>query len=290
VSRVEVATSVLGEQLALPVMVAPSGRHGLAHPEAEVATARGAAAAGSLMILSSFSSLPLEDVAAAGARWFQLYVYPDRSFTRDLVDRAKAAGYSALVVTVDTAATPRLKYGLGELRRGLPTALPGETLTGLPAPAAMPDPALTGRDLEWLRDFAGLPVVVKGVLRGDDARECVEAGAAAIVVSNHGGRTLDGALATADALPEIVEAVAGRLEVYVDGGVRTGADVVRALALGARAVLIGRPPIWALALGGAAGVQNLLEGFRADLIRTLSFCGCASLEEVGPDLVVRVPG
>jgi 4-hydroxymandelate oxidase len=240
------------------------------------------------MIVSSFSSLPFEVVAAAGARWFQLFVYRDRGFTADLIERARAAGFGAIVVTVDTQATPRLRRGIGSLRQGRPMSLPGEALTGLPEPTAMPDPAFNVSDLANLVKTSRLPVVVKGILRGDDARECVAAGASGIVVSNHGGRTLDAAIASADALPEVVEAVRGQTALFVDGGVRTGTDVVKAIALGAQAVLLGRPVLWALALGGADGVQQLLERLRDDITRTLAFCGCTSLAEVGPDLVVQV--
>ena len=274
VERVSTATTVLGTPVGLPVLLAPTAIQGLAHPEGEVASARGAAAAGAAMVLSSLATRSLEDVAAAapGApRWMQVYVLRDRRHTEALVDRAAAAGYRALVLTAD-APVPGLR--LRELRGGvhLPDDLALPNLAAateraheggfMAVVAGEFDPGITVDDIGWLAGRSGLPVVVKGVLRADDADRCVDAGAAGVVVSNHGARQLDDAPATADVLAEVVDAVGGRAEVYVDGGIRRAADVAKALALGARAVLVGRPALWALATGGGEGVAALLGGSR----------------------------
>ena len=287
--------SVLGTPLAAPIMVAPSARHSLIHPEGERATARGTAAAGSLMVVSTFATTSLEDVAAAaeGAPlWFQLYITRDRGWTAELVARAAAAGYRAICLTADLPVA-----GLRARAMKNPFVPPPEATFANAGPAASAvtawqievgggfDPGLSIKDLEWLRSITSLPLVVKGVLRADDAVRCADAGAAGVVVSNHGGRQLDTAIATAVALPEVVGAVGDRIEVYVDGGIRRGNDVLKALALGARAVLVGRPPLWGLATGGAIGVTGVLELLRSELVRSMSLCGARSLDELGPDLI-----
>lgn len=283
VRAVETATTLLGTEVASPVAVAPTAFQALAHPDGETATAAAARAAGSLMVLSTRSSRPVENVAAALGDtpwWFQVYVLRDRGLTRELVERAAARGATAMVLTADTP------Y-LGRRRQD-------------PDPALMPDPAaeqaadLTFDDIGWLREISGLPVVVKGVLRGDDARDCAAAGAAGVWVSNHGGRQLDGAVATADVLREVVEAARtaapdGGLETYVDGGVRRGADVLRALALGARGVFVGRPVLWGLASGGVEGVRRELAGLAADLELAMALAGVRSIPEVTFDLVWPPP-
>lgn len=286
VSSVSTATTVLGTSVAAPVLVAPTANQRLAHPEGEAATAAGTAAAGSLMVLSTRSTTPVEEVAAAapnGPRWYQVYVLRDRGRTISLVERSVEAGCAALVLTADT---PQLGRRLRDLRNAfvLPTEVTNESLAG-PAELAAQDPSLTFDDIGWLAERSNLPVVVKGVLRGDDARRCLDSGASAIVVSNHGGRQLDTAMSGAAALPEVVEAVAGRVEVYVDGGVRRGTDVMKALALGARAVLVGRPVIWGLTTGGAAGVQSVLEALGEELALAMSLCGCRAVDEIDADLV-----
>lgn len=290
-------TTVLGIQIQTPIMVAPMAFQRLAHPEGEVATVRGAGAAGTVMVASTLSSTPLQEVAQAAteALWFQLYVYRDREVTRELVEQAAAAGFRALVLTVDT---PVLGSREREIRSGF--RVPDTLSPGLPNSETPSDLALyahrnlnanlTWDDVAWLRSIAPLPLVVKGIVHPDDARLAVEAGAAGIVVSNHGGRQLDGAVATLDALPAVAAAaaMAGGAEVYLDGGVRRGVDVLRALALGARAVLVGRPVLWGLALEGSEGVARILGILTSELDRALALCGLHSPAEVmqeGGDLV-----
>lgn len=297
VSEVRTETTVLGTPITAPILVAPTAYHRMAHPEGEVATARGAAGAGTVMVVSTLATVALEEVAAATAapKWFQLYVFRDRGFAGELIDRAVAAGYRALVLTVDAPvlghrrrdARNRFRLPEGLVMANLGDRLPDSDGSGLEAYFADHDRTLTPRDLDWLKQRSGLPVVVKGIHRGDDAAECVAAGADAVVVSNHGGRQLDRAIATADALPEVVDAVAGRAEVYVDGGIRSGTDVLVALALGARAVLVGRPVLWALAVGGAEGVTALLGELRTELERAMILSGVTSVGAVPRDLVCR---
>jgi len=303
VAEVQTATTLLGCSVALPVVIAPTAIQGLAHPEGEVATTRGAAAAGALTILSSLATRSLEDVAAAApdaARWMQIYILRDRLRTVELVQRAAAHGYGALVLTVDA---PVSGLRLREVRAGvhLPDdlALPnlaGESTASARAGGFMAvvgrefEPALTPDDIGWLAGLSDLPVVAKGVQRADDAVRCVDAGAAAIVVSNHGARQLADAPATADLLLEIIDAVAGRVEVYVDGGVRRGPDVVKAIALGARAVLVGRPSLWALATGGDEGITRLLGWYDAEIRRAMALCGVTRIEDIDRGLVRRAPG
>jgi 4-hydroxymandelate oxidase len=310
VSNVSVGTSVLGAPVRSPVLVAPTAYHELADAGGESATARAAGACGSVMVLSTFATQTLETVAAAAPdadRWFQLYVHKDRGWTRELVERAVAAGYRAIVLTVDF---PVLGYRRRDERNAF--ALPPDmvlahspqvsprqeegttaTRSALAAHArAQVDPAVTFEDIGWLREVSGLPVVTKGVLRGDDAAACVRAGAAAVAVSNHGGRQLDGAVATADALPEVVDAVTATgttAEVYVDGGIRCGADVLRALALGARAVMVGRPVLYGLAVGGEAGVRDVLDTLTEELVRAMALCGTSELDALDRDLIAAGP-
>jgi 4-hydroxymandelate oxidase len=302
VSAVDTATTVLGTPVRTPVLVAPTAYHLLAGPQGEAGTARGTAQAGTIMVLATLATQTLEDVAAAAPeapRWFQVYVHRDRAWTAELAQRAKAAGYRALVLTVDVPV-------LGFRRRdevsgfGLPPHIEvahrsdsaGLSQAGAQAGSALAaygnasfDPALVPADIAWLRDAGGLPVVVKGVLRGDDATACVDAGAVGVVVSNHGGRQLDTAVATADALPEVAAAVGDRAEVYVDGGIRTGTDVVKALALGARAVLVGRPVVYGLAVNGSDGVAMVLATLGGELRRAMALCGAVRLDELTRDLV-----
>jgi isopentenyl diphosphate isomerase/L-lactate dehydrogenase-like FMN-dependent dehydrogenase len=302
VAERDLRTTVLGSEVTMPILVAPTAYHRLAHPDGELATARGAAEVGTLFIASTLSTTPLEEVAAAssGPKWFQLYVHKDRGLTRLLVERAVAAGYRALVLTVDA---PVLGRRLSDLRQGfaLPPGLSlanfRDEASGPPTPgeselarriAQRHEAALTWRDLEWLRDLSGLPLVVKGLVRPDDALRAVQHGAAGIVVSNHGGRQLDGAPATIDALPAIADAVAtvsDRCEIFLDGGVRWGSDVLKALGLGARAVLVGRPTLWGLATAGQAGVARVLSLLRDDLSDVLALAGCPRVTDLPRDLI-----
>jgi len=295
------ATTVLGQPVSMPILIAPTAFHRLAHEaEGEVATAGAAAAAGTIMMLSTLSTRPLEAVCAAGAAgWFQLYVYRDRGATRALVERAEAAGCRALVLTVDAQVWGRRERDVRN-RFHLPAGIQCENLAGTEAAfvhddaegsglaayvASLFDPALSWADLEWLASITRLPVVVKGVVHPDDARLAAEHGAAAVIVSNHGGRQLDTAVATIDALPAVADAVGGRIEVLMDGGIRRGSDVVKALALGARAVGVGRPVLWGLAVDGQAGVERVLALLRDELDVALSLCGCRSVAEASRELI-----
>jgi len=269
VATVDTSLELLGARLDTPVLVGPSALHGLVHPTAERGTAQGARRAGALTVLSSRASLPPEDVGA-DPWWLQVYVLRDRELTREAVQRAAAAGARALVLTGDTP------Y-VGVKLRG-----PGPAQVAQP-PHRQQDPSVGLDGIGWLAETSGLPVLVKGVLRADDAKACVAAGAAGLVVSNHGGRQLDRAVATARALPEVADAV--DVPVLVDGGLRSGLDVLCALALGATAVLLGRPVLWALAADGAAGVEACLRAVTDDLAGAMALAGAARLGAVARDLV-----
>lgn len=301
VSKRDLRTTVLGQQLSMPVITAPTAFQCMAHPEGEVATARAAKHAGTIMTLSTLSTSSVEDVSAAahGSVWFQLYVYKDRGITQALVERAAAADCKALVLTVDAPLLGRRErdvrnrfqlppgMSVANLRRDGLCNLPAEVDdSGLAAYiASLIDPSLTWRDVEWLQSLSKMPVLVKGILRADDAVRAKEHGCAGIVVSNHGGRQLDGVPATITVLPEIAEAVGSDIEILLDGGIRRGTDIVKALALGARAVLVGRPVLWALACGGEAGVTMMLEMLRAELDLAMALCGVSSIEDLCPDLI-----
>lgn len=303
--RRDLRTTVLGQDVSFPALVAPTAFHGLAHPRGELATTRAAGAAGTVMILSTLATEAVEDVvaAASGPVWFQLYVYKDRAATEALVRRAEAAGCGALVLTVDSPLLGRRERDVRNrfhlpphlrarnlLAAGMSELGPDRHDSGLAAYFhTLLDPALTWADVGWLRALTRLPLLVKGVVRGDDAARALDEGAHGVVVSNHGGRQLDGAPATIDVLEEVVDAVAGRGEVLLDGGVRRGADVLKALALGARAVLVGRPILWGLAAGGEAGVRRALELLRAELDLAMALAGARCIAEVIPDLVWRPP-
>lgn len=299
VSAVDLSTEVLSTPMAHPIAIAPTAFHRLADPEGECATARGAADAGAPMCLSSLSNTPMEEVAAAapgGDRWFQLYVFRDRGVTRDLVERAEAAGYAAIVLTVDAPVLGRRERDVRnefELPAGLSIACVPNGEVGAPAGqsglaayfATMLDASLDWSDLEWLVASTRLPVAVKGIHRPDDAERAIEAGAAAVIVSNHGGRQLDTVPATIEMLPAIADVVAGSADVLLDSGVRRGTDVVKALALGASAVMIGRPALWGLAIGGADGVRRTVELLVAEVGEAMTLCGARSVDELGPDLL-----
>jgi isopentenyl diphosphate isomerase/L-lactate dehydrogenase-like FMN-dependent dehydrogenase len=311
VSRRDLSVELLGHRLPAPVLVAPVGVQSMLHPEAELAVARAARSLGIPMVLSTVSSTPLEAVAEAlgdSLRWFQLYWPKDPALAASLVGRAEQAGYAAVVVTLDT-------YLLGwrerDLQQGWLPFAHGQGIANyltdpvfraaLPVPpekdllaaarhflAVVSNPALTWKDLAWLRRQTPLPILLKGILHPEDARQAVAHGVAGVIVSNHGGRQLDGAVASLDALPAVVEAVADRIAVLFDGGIRRGADVFKALALGARAVLLGRPYCWGLAVGGENGVREVLRNLLADMELTLGLAGCTSYAEVSRDWLERV--
>jgi isopentenyl diphosphate isomerase/L-lactate dehydrogenase-like FMN-dependent dehydrogenase len=284
---------VLGEEIALPVLVAPMAYQRAAHPDGEVAMANAAREVGTIMCHSTFATTTPADVAATGVRrWFQLYVPQDEGLRQEFCVQARELGFSALVVTVDLPVPGRRER---DVRSGwaVPRELivPSVGLRGLKPHefVRMVSPSVTWDDVESLASAAGLPVVLKGILTAEDALLACEHGAAAIVVSNHGGRQLDGVPATIDVLPEIVEAVAGRTEVLVDGGIRRGTDVVKALALGAAAVLAGRAPLLGLAAAGQDGARHVLELLRAELELALQLLGCRSTAELTRDHVRRAP-
>jgi 4-hydroxymandelate oxidase len=302
VSTPNLTTSVLGTTLRSPILVAPTAYHCLADVEGERATARASSAAGTLYVASTLATTSLEDVAAAAPdapRWFQLYVHKDREFTRTLIDRAKAAGYAAIVITCDTpvlgrrCADVRNAFALptGMVMANLVDVIPPDLRSGAGSElarfvASRHDAAFTWNDLPALADAcAPLPLVMKGIVRGDDARAALDNGARAVWVSNHGGRQLDLAPATADALVEVVAAIGQRAEVYVDGGIRSGTHALIALGLGARAVFVGRPILWGLAAGGEAGVSSVLALLQSELLRAMQLAGCADVSAIDPGLV-----
>ncbi len=291
------AVTLLGHHLRHPILVAPTASHGLYHQGAEAETRRGADAAGALPVVSTNASLAVDEVGAAatGPWWFQLYLQRDRGFTRGLVARAEGAGASALMLTADLPVqapdTAARRTAVGAVEgsvygnlRGLDALGPGD-----PGPPRTNDPGfdptLSWADVDWLRGLTDLPVLVKGLLRADDAERAIDHGVAGIVVSNHGGRALDGTPATADVLPGVLEQVAGRVPVLVDGGIRRGTDVAAAVALGAAAVLVGRPIVWGLTLGGADGVRDVLETLRRELETAMALLGAPTLADLTPDLV-----
>jgi isopentenyl diphosphate isomerase/L-lactate dehydrogenase-like FMN-dependent dehydrogenase len=299
VAEISTATTVLGTPVELPVVVAPVAYQQLYDPDGECATARGAVAAGAGMAVSTFSTRSHEEIAAAApglVQWCQLYVFQDRGVTREHLAGAAAAGCSAVVLTVDT---PRLAQRERDLRVGfeIPSDLPlpyaraavGEAAHNPADQFALLDSSVSWRDLEWIASEGRLPVVLKGVVTAEDAELAVEHGAAAVVVSNHGGRQLDGTPATLDSLPEVADAVAGRIEVYLDGGIRRGTDVAKALALGAHSVLAGRAPVFGLAVAGEDGVRHVLELLRDELMLALCLLGCTSPEELTRAHVQRSP-
>lgn len=305
VSQRDLSTTILGQSLPLPILIAPMAFQCLAHPEGEIATAKAAAKLGSVMVLSTLATTSMEDVASVRSQtpqWFQLYVHRDRGLTRALVERAHAAGFQALCLTVDAPVLGKREKDTHN-QFVLPSDMelanfsrlahleipyqPGES--GLFAYfLEQLNPALSWSDLEWLQSLSPLPLVVKGILRGDDAMRAVEHGAQAVMVSNHGGRQLDGAIASIDALSEVVAAVGDQVDVLVDGGIRRGTDVLKALALGAKAVLLGRPVLWGLTLAGEAGVTHVLELLRDELDLTMALSGCAKLQDIDSSLVVRL--
>lgn len=293
VSTVSTATTLLGAQLSTPVLVASSTLQMQANLLGEAAMAAGVRAAGSLLTVSSNTGIAFADIGAAGAPWWvQAYVLEDRSRTRAMLERAVAAGASAAVVTVDTPIVGTRHFVGRRVWDVVPEVhLMGNwDLTGTTEAVNEKARDLTPADISWLAEVTGIPVVVKGILRGDDARQAVDAGAAAVVVSNHGGRQLDQAVSTARALPEVAEALADTPAVVtVDGGIRTGIHVLAALAMGADAVWVGRPALWALTVGGADGVARLVADLSAELAEAMMLCGASRLDDLTPDLLARSP-
>lgn len=287
----DLATTVLGTKVAMPVLIAPYALQGLLDPEGEVATARAAGAAGTVMALSMGSNRTIEDVAAAatGPLWFQPYLFDDLGIVREVVRRAEAAKYGAICLTLDS---PVIGWREAQLRT--PPVLPeGVTWANIPAQIRGGGRWLSGASWDWdtldeVRSTTKLPIVLKGILTAEDAKLAVDHGARAIVVSNHGGRQLDGSIASLDALPAIAEAVGGKIEVLVDGGVRRGTDVLTALALGARAVLIGRAAAWGLAVGGQAGVERVLQLLRDELSSAMAILGAPTVDRITREHVTRI--
>lgn len=288
VSNIDLSTTVLGTAVSMPVLVAPTAYHRLAHDEGECETARGVGVAGTLMVVSTFSTRSLEDIAAcaSGPLWLQLYTYGSLRRAEALIKRAEDAGYKAVAVTVDT---PRLGRREKDIRNqfGLPPHMGIANFTAEEqSQHYIPEPLpLTWKDIDFLRSITSLPILIKGILTAEDALLAAERGIEGIIVSNHGGRQLDGALAGIEALPEVAEAVAGRCEVYIDGGIRRGTDILKALALGARAVLVGRPILWGLAVNGAQGVHNVLEILRSELELAMILSGRPTLASIDRSLV-----
>jgi len=288
VAEVDCSVELLGQRCSAPIVLAPVAAQRLVHPDGEVASARAAAQAGLIYCLSTRSTADLAEVAdaAPGRRWFQLYVHRDRERVARMLERASQAGYERVVLTADLPAAGRrerdLRHDLLDLPEGVAVATHlGDPETGRQKPASGGwDPSLTWTDMAWMLEHAGVPVIVKGVLTAEDARLAGEHGAEAVVVSNHGGRQLDGVLPTAVALADLAQPVPERPVVMVDGGVRRGVDVYRALALGARAVMIGRPYVWALSAGGEEGVRALLDGLMAELRAVMASAGCRTIEEI----------
>ena len=292
----KLSTTVLGEEISFPVMVSPAGGHKLAHPDGELATAKGAGMSDTLMMLSTSSHYPMEDVMAAGAgpKWFQLY-HRGHDLTEMLVHRAEEAGFKAIALTVDTpVASPKERdvrnhyqnpYPLGNFQAASEEASAMSGADEAPNWRPPPVPALTWKELEWLRGLTSLPLVLKGIRTAEDAHIAAESGVNGILVSTHGGRQIDQTMGAIEMLPEIVEASGGHAEIYLDSGVRRGSDVLKALALGARAVAVGRPLYWGLAVNGAEGVHGMLEILRRELDHDLGACGQTDVENLDSGLI-----
>jgi 4-hydroxymandelate oxidase len=303
VSRIDTRVNLFGGEFESPILLAPVAYHRLYHRDGEVATARGASAAGAGFVISTFTTTSINEIARNTQRpiWFQLYVQRDRAFTKDMVQRAVASGCKAVCLTVDT---PVLGNRYGQLSFGLPKEMECVHLRGLALKNPITghktqrssiydvlfDPSFNWDDLEWLKSVAGVPVILKGVLSAEDGKRAVERGADGVIVSNHGGRNLDTVPATIDALPRVVEAVAGRIPVMLDSGIRRGTDVLAALALGAKAVFIGRPYVYGLAAGGAQGVERVISILRDELERAMALTGRRSIAEIDASVLWREQG
>jgi 4-hydroxymandelate oxidase len=301
VSKRDLSTTVLGQKIPMPLLIAPTAFHRLAHPEGEIATIKAASQAGIIMTLSSLSNTTIEDVAAHanGNLWFQLYVYKDRGLMRSMVERAEESGCKAIMVTVDApfigqrARDARNHFHLPEglnaqilMSSGIGTISKNSSGSGLSTFITdNMDQSLTWLDIEKLAASTTLPILVKGVVRADDAKRATEYGARGVVVSNHGGRQLDTAPATFDVLPAIAEAVFGKTEILIDGGIRRGTDIIKAIAYGATAVMVGRPIIWGLAVNGQQGVRQVLDTLKSELDLAMALCGCPTIKDISHDLL-----
>ncbi len=303
VSKRNMSASVLGHKTSVPFLIAPTAFHKMAHPDGEIATAKAAGKAGTVMILSTLSNSSIEEVteAAAGPVWFQLYVFKDREITRDLIKRAEAAGVKAIVITVDA---PLLGQRVRDVKNlfDLPSGLTVKNLekhfkqdlienkndSGLAGYVKENlDASLNWNDLSWIRSVTKLPLILKGIACREDAILAAEHNVEGIVVSNHGGRQLDTCRATIDVLPEVAEAVKDKTEIYIDGGIRRGTDILKSIALGADAVLIGRPFIWGLAYNGENGVTDVMNILKKELDLAMALCGCADLKKISKDIIYR---
>ncbi|KFO57749.1 Hydroxyacid oxidase 2 [Corvus brachyrhynchos] len=289
VSVTDIRTKILGTEISFPVGIAPTGFHQLAWPDGEKSTARAARAMNTCYIASTYSTCTLEEISAAapgGLRWFQLYIHRNRAASQQLVQRAEASGFQGLVLTADLPYTGKRR---DDVRNGfcLPPHMKVKNLERAFEVCKMSllDPSVTWNDIYWLRSLTHLPIIIKGILTREDAELAVRHGVQGIIVSNHGGRQLDEGPATIDALVEVVEAVRGRVEVYVDGGIRKGSDVLKALALGAKCVFIGRPALWGLAYKGEEGLQDVLRILQDEFRLSMALAGCASVSEIGQHLV-----
>ena len=296
----DLSTTVLGQQIEFPVMLDPAGGHGRAHPDGELATARAAGAMGTLMFASSTSTYTLEEIAnaATGPVWFQQYLFKDRGLTMSLADRAREAGFSALCLTLDSVIPAKRERNIRNRYRGHLTPNYAdlelsEYTWGMSADAPrgvneLINRSATWSELTWLAANTSLPLLVKGIMTAEDAALCADHGVKGLVVSNHGARQLDTTFASIEVLPEVVDAVDGQVEVYLDGGIRRGTDVLKALALGARAVLIGRPLFWGLAVDGEAGLRTVLGMLRDELEMAMGMCGRPTIESIDKSLLGTV--
>jgi isopentenyl diphosphate isomerase/L-lactate dehydrogenase-like FMN-dependent dehydrogenase len=296
VSKIDMSTTVLGANVNLPVLIAPCGGHKRAHPDGEKATYRAAASCGTVLAVSANSNTSFEAIAksANGHLWVQLYPFRDKALTEDWLQRAEKAGYKAVVVTLDSQWPPKRERNIRNQYRRTRGANYREDSEHPDAPrpagsGAGSDPAATWHDLEWIKQSTSLPVVAKGVMTGEDVELCADVGADGVVVSNHGGRHLDNTLATVEVLAEAVAAAKGKMEIYLDGGIRRGADVVKALALGARAVFIGRPLFWGLAVDGEQGVVRVLNLLREEIEITMAKCGRPTIASIDATTIVKAP-
>ncbi len=297
VRHISLETKIMGAKRPSPFLIAPAAMHKLGHPDGELATARAAHSLGVPQILSTLSSVAVEEITAVGHPvWFQLYIFRDRGWSAEIVQRAVAAGCEALVVTVDVP-VQGLRENLKRINFSVPADMPLPNLTRPDASRDNSsllklvdenfDPGLTWQDIDWLRSLTDLPIWVKGILRADDAQRAADAGVSGIIVSNHGGRQLDTAVTPIEALPAIVQAVGNQIELILDGGIRRGTDALKALALGANAVALGRAPLWGLAVNGETGVRHVLQILHDELRNVMAQCGCTAVAELIPDLIFK---